>query len=230
MNLNKKFYDDYVWALKYRPTNINDVVLPKTVQDNFNKMLSSGKIPNMLFYGQQGIGKTTIATILADTLGCDTLYINGSIETSIDVLRGKITQFVTTVSFDGGKKMVLLDECLEENEVIATGTIDNPTYTKLKDFELGKQYDVLSYNLDTNQLENDTAEIISEKQDEVFEVELEDGRTIKANVDHPFFVDRNGEIVEVKLKDLQEGDEIVTLEENRLESGKPSEENNIKEV
>lgn len=110
MSLNKKFYDDYVWALKYRPTTINDVVLPKTIQDNFNKMLSSNKIPNMLFYGQQGIGKTTIATILADTLGCDTLYINGSIETSIDVLRGKITQFVTTVSFDGGKKMVIFDE------------------------------------------------------------------------------------------------------------------------
>ena len=211
MSLNKKFGDDFIWSLKYRPSNIMDVVLPQETKKTFEEFLATKEIPNMLFYGKAGIGKTTVASVLADTLGRDCLYINGSIETSIDVVRGKVTQFVSTMSFDGEKKIVIYDECLEENESIMMGTLDCVEHTKLKDLEDNKRYPVLSYNVDTNQIENDFCEVISRKEDEVFELELEDGRKIKATKNHPFFIVRDGKTTEILLEDLKEGDEILTI-------------------
>lgn len=110
MSLHNKFYDDYIWSLKYRPKNIDDVVMLNDTKLMFKEMIDSNKIPNMLFYGVAGVGKTTIASVLADTLKREYIYINGSLETSIDVLRGKISQFVNTVSFNGDKKIVIIDE------------------------------------------------------------------------------------------------------------------------
>lgn len=211
MSLNKKFYDDYVWGLKYRPTNLDDLVMPDTIKNRFRKMLDKRETPNLLFSGVAGVGKTSMACVLADTLDSDVMYINGSIETSIDVLRGKISQFVTTVSFKEGKKIVILDECLEENESVMMGTLDSPKHVKLKDLDNNTKYPIISYNTDTHELEDDVCEIISEKEDEVFELELEDGRKIKATKEHPFFIERDGELIEIPLGELQEGDETLTI-------------------
>ncbi len=120
MNLHNKFYDDYIWSLKYRPKTIDEVVIPDNIKATFKEMINDNKVPNMLFHGPAGVGKTTIASILADTLGREVLYVNGSLETSIDILRGKITQFVTSVSFNGDKKIVIIDEF----ERISTNSAD----------------------------------------------------------------------------------------------------------
>lgn len=110
MNLQKKFYDDLIWSYKYRPNTMEDILLPEKLKTKFQEMTSSGKIPNLLLHGSAGTGKTTLAFIISNCLDKDTMYINGSKETSIDVLRGKISQFVTTVSFNDGKKLVIMDE------------------------------------------------------------------------------------------------------------------------
>ena len=79
----------------------------------------------------------------------------------------------------------------------------------MKDNEI---YNVLSFNMNTKQIEEDTASVISRKNDEVFEVTLEDGRIIRTTLDHPFLVENdNGEIVEKQLKDLSENDFIISL-------------------
>ncbi|MDX9694968.1 MAG: AAA family ATPase [Bacteroidales bacterium] len=110
MNLHKKLGDDFIWSLKYRPNEIEEIIIPESIKGQFRDVIRDNNVPNMLFYGQAGIGKTTLASVIADTLGRDCLYINGSLETSIDTIRGKLTQFVTTYSFDDNKKLVIYDE------------------------------------------------------------------------------------------------------------------------
>ena len=73
-------------------------------------MLATGELQNMLFTGTAGLGKTTIAKALCRQLGLDYIVINGSEEGNIDTLRGKIKQFASTVSLEGGKKVIILDE------------------------------------------------------------------------------------------------------------------------
>jgi DNA polymerase III delta prime subunit len=64
----------------------------------------------MLLSGTAGTGKTTVARALCEELDSDYIVINGSEESGIDVLRTKIKQFASTVSFTGNTKVVILDE------------------------------------------------------------------------------------------------------------------------
>jgi DNA polymerase III delta prime subunit len=64
----------------------------------------------MLLSGTAGLGKTTVAKALCNELDLDYLLINGSEESGIDVLRNKIKQFASSVSLQGGYKVVILDE------------------------------------------------------------------------------------------------------------------------
>jgi DNA polymerase III delta prime subunit len=101
---------DFLWVEKWRPQTIADTILPVSLKDTFQQMVSSGELQNMLFTGTAGLGKTTVAKALCNELGLDHIVINGSEEGNIDTLRGKIKQFASTVSFSGGYKVVILDE------------------------------------------------------------------------------------------------------------------------
>tara|TARA_Y100000004_G_scaffold104816_1_gene117681 strand:+ start:2230 stop:3174 length:945 start_codon:yes stop_codon:yes gene_type:complete len=102
--------ESFLWVEKYRPKNIEDCILPERIKTIFHQIVSDGRIPNMILSGGPGQGKTTIAKALCNEIGCDFLFINGSEESGIDVLRTKIRNYASTVSFDGGRKVVILDE------------------------------------------------------------------------------------------------------------------------
>jgi len=102
--------NDFLWVEKYRPKAISDAVLPASLKQTFQKIVSSKELPNMLFTGTAGLGKTTIARALCNELDCDYILINGSEEGNIDTLRTKIKQFASSVSLQGGYKVVILDE------------------------------------------------------------------------------------------------------------------------
>ena len=89
---------------------VSDTILPASLKTTFKNMLATGELQNMLFTGTAGLGKTTIAKALCRQLGLDYIVINGSEEGNIDTLRGKIKQFASTVSLEGGKKVIILDE------------------------------------------------------------------------------------------------------------------------
>ena len=101
---------DFLWVEKYRPKLISECVLPKNLKDTFQKIVDGGELPNMLFTGTAGLGKTTVAKALCNELDLDWIIINASESGNIDTLRTKIKQFASTVSLQGGYKVVILDE------------------------------------------------------------------------------------------------------------------------
>jgi DNA polymerase III delta prime subunit len=102
--------NDFLWVEKYRPRTIEQTILPENLKSVFQKIVESGEVPNMLFTGTAGLGKTTVAKALCNELGLDYILVNGSEEGNIDTLRTKIKQFASSVSLGGGYKVVILDE------------------------------------------------------------------------------------------------------------------------
>ena len=101
---------EFLFVEKYRPKTIEDCILPSGLKETFQKIVDKGEIPNMMFTGSAGVGKTTVARALCNELDLDYMLINGSEDGNIDTLRGKIKQFASTISLQGGQKVVILDE------------------------------------------------------------------------------------------------------------------------
>lgn len=96
---------------RYRPKKLEDLVLSDEDLKYFTSLKDKKEIPNLLFTGSPGTGKTSLAKIIVnDILNCQYLYINASDENGIDTIRNKVIGFSQTKSFDGGIKIVLLDE------------------------------------------------------------------------------------------------------------------------
>lgn len=94
---------------KYRPKNLEDLILPDRVMNKFK----DGLTQNMLLAGSPGTGKTSTAKAIVNQFGLPYLYINASTDTSVEVIRTRITDFCSTMSVldDQGKfKVVILDE------------------------------------------------------------------------------------------------------------------------
>jgi len=94
---------------KYRPKNLEDLILPERVMSKFK----DGLTQNMLLAGSPGTGKTSTAKAIVQQFGLPYIYINASTDTSVDVIRTRITDFCSTMSIldDQGKfKVVILDE------------------------------------------------------------------------------------------------------------------------
>ena len=101
--------NNFLWTEKYRPRNISDTILPDNLKSTFEDFIKNG-IPNLLLSGGPGVGKTTAAKAMLDQIGSDYLIINGSMNGGIDTLRNDIKSYASTVSLNGGRKFVILDE------------------------------------------------------------------------------------------------------------------------
>lgn len=102
--------DQFLWVEKYRPKTIDECILPESLKQTFREYVTAGELPNFLFHGSAGVGKTTVARALCNEIGADVMFINGSDESGIDVLRTKIRSFASTISLTDAKKVVILDE------------------------------------------------------------------------------------------------------------------------
>jgi replication factor C small subunit len=102
-----------LWTEKYRPSTIDGYVFRDSAQrEQIESWIKDRAIPHLIFSGNAGIGKTTLAKILVNQLEVnefDLLEINASRTNSVDDVRDKIQTFVETMPF-GEFKVVLLDE------------------------------------------------------------------------------------------------------------------------
>jgi DNA polymerase III delta prime subunit len=102
-----------LWVEKYRPNTIDGYVFRDSHQkQQIEGWIKQGSIPHLLFSGNAGIGKTTLAKILFNELNVndlDVLEINASRTNSVEDVRDKIVNFVQMIPF-GDFKVVLLDE------------------------------------------------------------------------------------------------------------------------
>ena len=102
-----------LWVEKYRPNTVDGYVFRDEHQKKqVQQWIKDGTIPHLLFSGNAGIGKTTLAKILLNQLevnDIDVLEINASRTNSVEDVRDKIVNFVQMIPF-GDFKVVLLDE------------------------------------------------------------------------------------------------------------------------
>ena len=102
--------NQHIWVEKFRPNRVADLILPEHIKSTLLGYVKQGKVPNLLFSGGAGQGKTSAARALCEEVGCDYILINASNDGSVDTLRTKITQFASTTSFSDAKKVIILDE------------------------------------------------------------------------------------------------------------------------
>ena len=103
--------DKFLWVEKYRPKTIDECILSDTIKGTLDDLVKDNKVPNLMLTGPAGVGKTTAARAICEQTNSDYIIINGSDEgRMIDTLRTKMTQFCSTISLGGGRKVVIIDE------------------------------------------------------------------------------------------------------------------------
>lgn len=96
---------------KYRPLDVKHVILPNRYKKMFDTFIEEKEIQNLILHSSSpGVGKTTIAKALANDCNYDYIYINTSLYSGIDTLRSEIVDYASVKTFDGKKKVVILDE------------------------------------------------------------------------------------------------------------------------
>ena len=100
-----------IWTEKYKPSNIDDIILPESLRKSIKEGLEKHDIPNLgLWSYLPGLGKSSLANVIANNENVEPLWINASLNKGIDVIRNDIHAFASRRSFDGRLKVVIMDE------------------------------------------------------------------------------------------------------------------------
>jgi replication factor C subunit 3/5 len=105
-----------LWVEKYRPTNFDDVLSNNNTLATLKYFIESKSIPNLLFHGPPGSGKTSTILVMAKKIyqgsyNTMVLELNASDNRNIQVVRKVIREFASTKNmFSTGFKLIILDE------------------------------------------------------------------------------------------------------------------------
>ena len=185
---------------KYRPATLDDIVLSKEDREFFESLATKQEIPHLLFAGAPGVGKSTTARVIVESvLGCQYQYINSSDENNVDTVRNKINGFSRTKSIDGNIKVVILDECLEENTIVTVLRNGTEQQIPIKDVDENNDL-VKTFNFSKDRIEWRPFYKIDKGTQEVYEVEFENGETIVCTSDHKWYVKDNNSNIPIRKK------------------------------
>jgi len=103
------------WVEKYRPSTLDEIVGNELVIGRLKKYTLDKDLPNMIFAGPAGTGKTTSAIAISKQLFKDNaernfLELNASDDRGIDVVRKTIKDFARTLPLEAEYKIIFLDE------------------------------------------------------------------------------------------------------------------------
>ena len=130
-------------ADRIRPATLNDVVGQSHLigkKRPLTKIIESGRIPNMIFYGPSGVGKTTVARIIADSANMRLHKLNGtnastadikSVVSEVDTFLGcnGILLYLDEIQYLNKKQQQSLLECIEDGSVtLIASTTENPYF------------------------------------------------------------------------------------------------------
>lgn len=100
---------DFIWVEKYRPQTVNDCILPAKLKETFQAYVDAEYVPNIVLAGPPGRGKTTVARAMLEEIGSPYMFISPK-ELNLDALRTDIEQFASSMSLNGKRKYVIIDE------------------------------------------------------------------------------------------------------------------------
>jgi len=101
-----------VWATKYVPASVQEIVLPDKIKTLIKDQITKNQVQPMILYGTAGRGKTTLAKAIANDMDASVLFNNASLDTSISIIRNRVINFISTKSVfnTSGRKVVIMDE------------------------------------------------------------------------------------------------------------------------
>jgi replication factor C small subunit len=208
----KKERKQHIWVEKYRPTKLEDYLGNDTIKETFKAFVANQDFGHLLLCGKQGSGKTSIAKMLVKAINCDHIYINASDERGIDVIRDKIKGFASSSGFKP-LKIIILDECLDENTLVTVLRSGELIQTEIKN--LKDETDLVkSYNVESGKVEWRPFTLLDKGLQDVYEMELENGEVIVCTDSHKWYVKgENNKPVKMKLKDIMTKNilEILTV-------------------
>lgn len=104
-----------IWLEKYRPHSLEDVKGQEEIVESLENYAAKGDMPNLLFAGPPGVGKTASAVAIArEIFGEDWsdnfLEMNASDERGIDVVRQDVKSFARASTTGAEFRIIFLDE------------------------------------------------------------------------------------------------------------------------
>jgi len=130
-------------ADRLRPKNINDVAGQRHLLSQgkvLRRIVESGNLPNLIFYGPSGVGKTTVANIIAENCGKKLYYLNATTASTSDIKEiinnigsfdsaGGILLYLDEIQYFNKKQQQILLSYIENGDItLIASTTENPYF------------------------------------------------------------------------------------------------------
>jgi len=130
-------------ADRVRPHDINEVAGQKHLLSDgkiLRRIIESGQIPNLIFYGPSGVGKTTVAKIIAAKCGKKLCYLNATTASTADIkdivseigtieASGGILLYLDEIQYFNKKQQQILLSYIENGDItLIASTTENPYF------------------------------------------------------------------------------------------------------
>ncbi len=194
-------YHHSLWVEKYRPSNVDSFIGNPSFVETLKLWIEKKDIPHIFLYGSPGVGKSSAAKIIINSIPCDSLFINASDETGVESIRNKVQDFAMTMGMTD-LKIIVEDECLEEDTLVSV--IKDGEEQKISIKNLNDSSDLVkSLNLNGENIEWKPFVLHDKGIRNVIEIEFENGEIIQCTAEHKWYVeDANGNPIKMKTGDI----------------------------